>query len=241
MAELELKNISVSYKDKKVSILAVDNVSCKFLDGTITVILGASGCGKTTLLRTIIGLLPYNGDIYLDDLNIANISIQDRNFAYVNQNIGLQPHLTIFDNIAYPLRIKGVDKKIIVEKVNDVAEKLGIKACLTRKPKHISIGQAQRVAIARALIKQASVYFFDEPFSNLDLQRRVEGRKLLKEFKETFNITMVYVTHSIQEALSLGDNIIVMDEGHIVFEGTPEKLLESDIPEVKGLVEAENE
>ena len=151
MSEIVVNNISVTYNlDKKRTVKAINDCSAVFKDGEFNVIIGASGCGKSTLLKTLLGLLPFDGDITLDGVDIYDYSIGERNFAYVSQDIVLQPHVTIFDNIAYPLRIRGMDKKTIVDKVNEIAKDLNISECLTRKPKQISLGQAQRVAIARA-------------------------------------------------------------------------------------------
>ena len=239
MSEIIVNNISVTYNlDKKRTVKAIDNCSAVFKDGEFNVIIGASGCGKSTLLKTLLGLLPFDGDITIDGVDIYDYSIGERNFAYVSQDIVLQPHVTIFDNIAYPLRIRGVDKKTIVEKVNEIAADLHIKECLTRKPKQISLGQAQRVAIARALIKNATFYFFDEPFSNLDQANRDNGRILLLKTIQKYHASVIYVTHSIDEATSIADKIFVMDSGKIIFVGTPEEVVACQIPEVKKLIDA---
>ena len=180
MSEIVVKNLVVKYElNKKQEATAIDHINAVFSDGEFNVIIGPSGCGKTTLLKTLLGLLDFEGDITLDGVDINDYSIGERNFAYVSQDIVLQPHVTIFDNIAYPLKIRGIDKNTIIEKVNEIAKELKIEECLTRKPRHISIGQAQRVAIARALVKNANVYFFDEPFSNLDKNTRDSCRFLL--------------------------------------------------------------
>lgn len=241
MPEISLKNLVVSYSlPKKKVFKAVDGLNATFKDGEFSIIIGASGCGKSTLLKSLLGLIPYQGEARLDGVNLYDYTIGERNFAYVSQEIVLQPHVTIFDNIAYPLKIRGVDKKTIVEKVFALAKDLNIEQCLSRKPKHISLGQAQRVAIARALIKNASFYFFDEPFSNLDQTNRDEGRKLITETVKKYHASAIYVTHSIKEATAMGDKIFVMDKGKFIFEGTPFELVKSSMPEIASLVKADD-
>jgi multiple sugar transport system ATP-binding protein len=240
MSEIVVKNLKVTYQlNKKQTVDAIKNLNAIFEDGKFNVIIGFSGCGKSTLLKTLLGLLPFEGEISLDGVDINDYSIGERNFAYVSQDIVLQPHVTIFDNIAYPLRIRGMEKSLIVEKVNELAKELKISECLSRKPKHISIGQAQRAAIARALVKNASFYFFDEPFSNLDQENRDSGRFLLLEIMRKYHSSVIYVTHSIREATALADKIYVMDDGHFIFSGTPEELYECDDDRVKSLIEAD--
>ena len=237
MSEIVVNNLSVTLKNKKTTVKAIDGLSLTFKDGDFSVIIGPSGCGKTTLLRTLLGLIPYEGDITLDGVDIYDYDIGERNFAYVSQDIVLQPHATVFENIAYPLRIRGMEKSVIVDKVNELANELHISECLSRKPRHISIGQAQRTAIARALIKNATFYFFDEPFSNLDQVGRNEGKHLLLETIRKYHASVVYVTHSIQEATSLADHIFVMDEGKIIFSGSSEELYKSEHPTIKALIQ----
>ena len=220
---------------------AIDHLNAVFSDGDFNVIIGVSGCGKSTLLKTLLGLLLFEGDITLDGVDINDYSIGERNFAYVSQDIVLQPQITIFDNIAYPLRIRGIDKTTIIEKVTAIAKDLNIEECLSRKPRHISIGQAQRVAIARALVKNANFYFFDEPFSNLDQANRDSGRFLLLDIIRKYRASAIYVTHSIREATALADQIYVMNEGKIIFAGHPEDLYKEDNPVIKGLIEADKD
>ena len=239
MSEIVVNNISVTYQlDKKRTVNAIKNCSAIFKDGEFNVVIGPSGCGKTTLLKALLGLIPFEGDVTLDGVDIYDYSTGERNFAYVSQDIVLQPHVTVFDNIAYPLKIRGMDKKTIVEKVNEIAADLNISECLSRKPKQISLGQAQRVAIARALIKNANFYFFDEPFSNLDQANRDNGRALLIKTIQKYHASVIYVTHSINEATSIANKIFVMSDGTMVFSGTPEEVLSCEIPEVKSLIDA---
>ena len=242
MSEIIVKDLIVKYElNKKQEVTAIDHLNAVFSDGEFNVIIGPSGCGKSTLLKTLLGLLPFEGDVTLDGVDINDYSIGERNFAYVSQDIVLQPHVTIFDNIAYPLRIRGIDKKTIIDKVNEIAKELKIEECLTRKPKHISIGQAQRVAIARALVKNANMYFFDEPFSNLDKTNRDNCRFLLMEIIRKYRASAIYVTHSIREATAMADRITVMNEGKIIFTGSPEDLYKVDEPVIKELIEADKD
>ena len=242
MSEIIVKDLIVKYElNKKQEVTAIDHLNAVFSDGEFNVIIGPSGCGKSTLLKTLLGLLPFEGDVTLDGVDINDYSIGERNFAYVSQDIVLQPHVTIFDNIAYPLRIRGIDKKTIIDKVNEIAKELKIEECLTRKPKHISIGQAQRVAIARALVKNANMYFFDEPFSNLDKTNRDNCRFLLMEIIRKYHASAIYVTHSIREATAMADRITVMNEGKIIFTDSPEDLYKVDNPVIKELIEADKD
>ena len=242
MSEIVVKNLSSSYKNgRKDSILALKNLSGEFLDGYINVILGPSGCGKTTLLKVLLGLKDYDGDVELDGNDILYLKPKDRNFAFVSQKIALYPKMTIFENIAFPLVIKGYDRKDIVDLVNEIAEELKISECLSRKPKHISIGQAQRAALGRALVKNAAFYFFDEPLSNIDEQNRVIEMRLIKELIKKRRASAIYVTHSLKEALFFADKIFVMDEGNFIFDGTPEEFLKSKEPKIKEIIESSDE
>jgi len=244
MSEIALNHLKVTYIDRHnksvAPFIAINDLSAIFEDG-LNVIIGPSGCGKTSLIRAILGLINYEGEITLDGSDISMYSIGERNFAYVNQNIALQPHMTIFDNIAFPLKIKGIDKVEIIKQVNEIAKDLDIEECLSRKPRHISIGQAQRAALARALVKRASFYFFGEPFSNLDVINRNEERLLVKKLMNKYGASMIYVTHNILEATSMADNIYVMDKGDIIFKGNAEELYKSSNPIVQELIRCSDE
>ena len=226
---------------KKQTVTAIKGLSAIFQDGEFNVVVGKSGCGKSTLLKALLGLIYYEGDVTLDGVDLFDYSIGERNFAYVSQGIVLQPHVTVFDNIAYPLRIRGIEKELIVQKVNELAEELDVSSCLTRKPKHISLGHAERLAIARALIKNATFYLFDEPFSNLDQASRQHGKNLLLQTMKKYHASVIYVTHSIEEATSLADKVFVMDDGKVIFSGTPEELIKSDNEIVQSLVNAKEQ
>ena len=242
MSKIIIKDLIVDYPGKKKKdphIVVLDHLSATFEDGSFNVIIGESGCGKTTLLKTIIGLLPYDGDINVDGNDFDLYTIPERNLAYVSQEFALYPHLTIFDNIAFPLKLNGASREEIIKTVNNIALELDLTHCLTRKPRHLSGGQQQRVALARAMVKSPSIYLFDEPLSNVDPLFRTEERHYIKKTIKKYGATAIYVTHDLQEAWSIADKIFVMDKGKIVLEGTPEEILSSDNPkalEIKKLM-----
>lgn len=227
MPEITIEKLAIGYIEKKFENVVLENFSATFDNGKFNVILGESGCGKTTLLKTIIGFYDYEGTIYFDGADVKNIKVQDRNLAYVDQKYALYPHLTVFDNIAFPLKLMHAGRDEIIERVTSLAKRLGIEATLTRKPKVLSGGQLQRVAIARALIKRPNLLLLDEPLSNLDPVVAADIRKLLKELAIELGITVIYVTHSFENALSVGDKIFIIRDGKAKFAGTPEELLES--------------
>ena len=222
MSNIKIENLTVKFESKKKpTVIALDNVSLDIKDATLNVIVGYSGCGKTTLLRSIAGLQEYEGYIYFDGVDGDTLSVQQRNVSMVTQNYVLYRTMTVFENIAFPLTIAGASKEEIIERVYYVAERLGIKHCLSRKPKHLSGGQQQKVALARALIKKPDIYLFDEPLSNFDAQKRSESRVLIKKIIKENNATALYVTHDFEEAMALADHLIVMADGKVVIEGEP--------------------
>lgn len=239
MPNIEIKRLRVSYFKRKEETNVIDTLSTTFNNGNFNVVLGYSGCGKSTLLRTIMGLIPYEGDIRVDGVNISNVPIQDRNFSFVSQEYVLYPNLTIFDNIAFPLKTRGTPRDEIIERVNEIAEKFDLTACLSRKPRQISGGQQQKTCLARALIKRPSVCLFDEPFSNLDQQSRSEAIYYLKKVTSELGMTVIYVTHNVSEATSLGDKIYIMNDKVIEAEMTPDELLESDNEVAQSLLKGE--
>lgn len=240
MPQITFENIYVSYSNNKNVNHVLDDLNVIFEDGKVNVILGESGCGKTTLLRLVSGgLNPSKGKIYFDDLDITNFSIRDRNIALVSQNITLYPHLNVFRNISFPLMHTVASGDEIKERVYDVAKLLHIEHLLTRKPKQISLGQAQRVAIAKAIIKRPNVFLFDEPFSNLDEPLRLELRNELKRILINLNTTTLFVTHSIKEAMAIGDFIYIMDKGKIVEKLEAKNLLEAKSDIAKELIKNE--
>ena len=242
MSKIIIRDLIVEYpgvKKKDPSTLVLNKLNAVFEDNSINVIIGKSGCGKTTLLQTIIGMLPYDGDIDVDGNDFDLYTIPERNLAYVSQDFALYPHLTVFDNIAFPLKLNGASRKEIIETVNKVAQELDLTYCLTRKPKHLSGGQQQRVALARAMVKSPSIYLFDEPLSNVDPSFRAEERHYIKSTIKKYGAVAIYVTHDLNEAWSLADKIFIMDEGKFVLEGTPEEIINSEHPaalEIKQLL-----
>ena len=227
MASIELKKVSIYYRNKKDIITAVDEISLTFYDKKINVLLGFSGCGKTSILNAISGYILFDGEIFLNGTNILDIAVQKRNISYVSQEIVLYPHLTVYDNIAYPLKLLKLSREEIDIRVRELANELDIGFLLSRKPKYLSIGQQQRVAIARAFAKKPDIILMDEPLSNLDKETSDEIRNYIRTLIRQYNSTCIYVSHNILDALNLADTIFVMNEGKLVGEFTPEEFLQS--------------
>lgn len=228
MALIELKKVSIYYRNKKDIITAVDEISLSFHDKKINVLLGFSGCGKTSILNAISGYILFDGEIFLNGTNILDIAVQKRNISYVSQEIVLYPHLTVYDNIAYPLKLLKLPREEIDIRVRELANELDIGFLLSRKPKYLSIGQQQRVAIARAFAKKPDIILMDEPLSNLDKETSDEIRNYIRTLIRQYNSTCIYVSHNILDALNLADTIFVMNEGKLVGEFTPEEFLQSN-------------
>ncbi|MGD1834137.1 MAG: ABC transporter ATP-binding protein [Nitrososphaeraceae archaeon] len=189
------------------------------------VLLGPSGCGKTTIIRCIAGLIdPTSGQIYIGDQLVNNLQPKDRDVAMVFQNYALYPHMDVFDNIAFPLKMKKISKSEIEKSVYEVSKLLGIDVLLKRKPKELSGGQMQRVALGRALVRKPKVFLMDEPLSNLDAKLRTQMRTEIKKLQKQIGITTIYITHDQVEAMSMADNIVVMDRGIIQQIGSPEEI-----------------
>ena len=236
MPLIKIKDLSTSYTIKKSDIMVLKGLNVTFESNKIHIILGSSGCGKTTLLKCLLGLADYRGDISIDDISINNVPTKERKFGYVSQEFALYPHWDLFKIIAYPLKIMGVAIDEIRERVQAIAKELDIEDILSRKPKQISIGQAQRVALARAFIKRPSVILLDEPLSNIDLEHRFIFKNYIKTLIKNYGSTAIYVTHDLKEATSLGDYIYLLDDGKIIFKDTPTGLLESLDPRVKEFI-----
>ncbi|RLD10265.1 glycerol-3-phosphate ABC transporter ATP-binding protein [candidate division KSB1 bacterium] len=213
MASVILENVSKVYDNK---VTAIKNANLKIDDTEFVVLVGPSGCGKSTLLRMIAGLEEItSGKIYIGDKVVNDISPKDRNIAMVFQNYALYPHMTVFDNMAFGLKLRKFPKDEINKRVNETAELLGIKPYLDRKPKALSGGQRQRVAVGRAIVRQPQVFLFDEPLSNLDAKLRVQMRIEINKLHKRLRTTMIYVTHDQVEAMTMGDRIVVLKDGVI--------------------------
>jgi multiple sugar transport system ATP-binding protein len=218
MANVRLKNITKRF-DQTV---AVKDINLEISDSEFVVLVGPSGCGKTTTLRMIAGLEAITeGEIYINDRLVNQLPPKDRNIAMVFQSYALYPHMRVFDNMAFGLKMRKVPKKVIKEKVRNAAELLGIERLLERKPKELSGGQKQRVALGRAIVRDPEVFLFDEPLSNLDAKLRAQMRTELKRLHARLKTTVVYVTHDQVEAMTMGDRIVVMKDGVVQQVGTP--------------------
>ncbi|BBZ75657.1 sugar ABC transporter ATP-binding protein [Mycolicibacterium anyangense] len=218
MATVTFSAVNKSYGEVGI----VHDLDLEIPDGSFTVLVGPSGCGKSTSLRMLAGLEPVtSGAIRIGDTDVTALEPKDRDIAMVFQNYALYPHLTVEQNIAFPLRAKKIAKKEARERAAAVAATLGLTAALTRKPKDLSGGQQQRVAIGRAIIREPAVFLFDEPLSNLDAKLRVETRTELLRIQRRLGITSLYVTHDQEEAMTLSDRMVVMSEGRIAQQGAP--------------------
>ena len=225
---LEMSKVKVINLVKKFDkTVAVDGVSFDVKDGEFIVLLGPSGCGKTTTLRCIAGLeTPDEGEIYIDDKMVNDLPPKDRDIAMVFQSYALYPHMTVYGNLAFPLKMRKLPKEEIDKKVKEVAKLLRIEELLDRKPKQLSGGQQQRVALGRALVRTPKVFLMDEPLSNLDAKLRVYMRAELKKLQRDLKITTIYVTHDQAEAMAMADRIAVMNKGKILQYSEPHHVYE---------------
>src|SRR5450432_921954 len=225
MAEVTLEHISKTYTGDKrhpAGSKAIDDISFTVHDKEFMVIVGPSGCGKSTLLRMIAGLEEISdGTLRINDKKINDLSPRDRDISMVFQNYALYPHMTVYDNLAFGLRLRHVSKSDIKKQVLQTAELLEIGDELYRKPKTLSGGQRQRVAIGRAIIRRPKVFLFDEPLSNLDAKLRSQMRIELQKLHREINATMIYVTHDQTEAMTLGNRIAVLNKGKLMQLDTP--------------------
>lgn len=220
MSSVILKNLVKSYDGKKNII---DNINLEIKDKEFIVLVGSSGCGKSTILRLISGLEDItSGEILIDDKVVNNVHPKDRDIAFVFQSYALYPHMSVYDNIAFGLKMRKYDKKTIDAKVREVADSLNLTELLNRKPKQLSGGQRQRVALGRAIVRNPKVFLMDEPLSNLDANLRVHMRSEIKRLHQKLKTTFIYVTHDQTEALTMGDRIVVLDKGKIQQADTPE-------------------
>jgi multiple sugar transport system ATP-binding protein len=221
LTEIKIKGLTKEFG----KTVAVENLSLIIKDREFVVFLGPSGCGKTTTLRCISGLeRQTEGDIYIGGALVNDLLPRERDIAMVFQSYALYPHMRIYDNIAFPLKIKKVPKQETNKRVKEVASLLKIKELLNRKPKELSGGQQQRVALGRAIIREPKVFLMDEPLSNLDAKLRIYMRVELKKLQEDLKITTVYVTHDQVEAMTLADRIAFLNEGKLLQYSTPDEI-----------------
>lgn len=222
MSGVKLKNLVKSYDGKKNII---DNITLDINDKEFIVLVGSSGCGKSTILRLISGLEDItSGDILIDNKIVNNIHPKDRDIAFVFQSYALYPHMSVYDNIAFGLKMRKFDKNTIDKKVKEAANILNLNEFLDRKPKQLSGGQRQRVALGRAIVRNPKVFLMDEPLSNLDANLRVHMRAEIKRLHKRLGTTFIYVTHDQTEALTMGDRIVVLDKGRIQQVASPEEI-----------------
>ena len=227
MAKLTLNNISKTYGRNN---MAVKDFSLEIKDGEFVVLVGPSGCGKTTVLRMIAGLETIDsGELLLDGTSICDMPSQKRDIAMVFQNYALYPTMTVFDNIAFPLKMQRIGKEEIQHRVETVAETLEITELLHRKPGQLSGGEKQRVAMGRAMIREPKLFLMDEPLSNLDAKLRISLRGKIAELHSRLQTTTIYVTHDQAEAMTLADKLVVMRDGKIEQVGTPAEIYDRPV------------
>ncbi len=227
MASVKLTDVKKVYDN---NVTAVHDFNLEIKDKEFVVFVGPSGCGKSTTLRMVAGLEDISGGtIEIDGVVVNDLQPKDRNIAMVFQNYALYPHMTVYDNIAFSLRLQKVPEDEIYEKVTNAAAVLGITQYLTRKPKALSGGQRQRVAIGRAMVRNSKVFLMDEPLSNLDAKLRNQMRAEIILLRKKLDTTFIYVTHDQTEAMTLGDRIVIMRDGFIEQVGTPQEVFETPV------------
>lgn len=213
MASVRLENVKKVYEG---GVVGVHSVTLDIHDKEFVVLVGPSGCGKSTTLRMIAGLEEVSeGTIYIGEQRVNDVPPKDRDIAMVFQNYALYPHMTVYENMAFGLKLRKFPKTEIDARVREAAEVLGIEAYLDRKPKALSGGERQRVAVGRAIVRKPKVFLFDEPLSNLDAKLRVQMRTEISKLHQRLGTTMVYVTHDQTEAMTMGDRIVLMKDGHV--------------------------
>ncbi len=227
MASIEMRNIVKQYGD---GFPAVNDVSLDIADGEFMILVGPSGCGKSTLLRMIVGLEDItSGDMVIGGKRVNDLAPRERNLSMVFQNYALYPHMTVFENIAFPLRLSKTPDDEVRRRVNEASDVLELKEHLERKPANLSGGQRQRVAMGRAIVRQAEAFLFDEPLSNLDAKLRGQMRTEISRLQRRLGITTVYVTHDQTEAMTLGDRVCVLRKGKIQQVASPRELYEQPV------------
>ena len=227
MANVSLQHISKIYPG---GVKAVDDFNLEIADKEFIVLVGPSGCGKSTTLRMVAGLEEISGgELYIDGRLVNEVAPKDRDIAMVFQNYALYPHMTVYDNLAFALKLRKEKKDVIDKKVREVAEILDITQYLKRKPKALSGGQRQRVAIGRAMVRDPKVFLMDEPLSNLDAKLRNQMRAEIIKLRSRINTTFMYVTHDQTEAMTLGDRIVIMKDGYVNQIGTPQEVFNKPV------------
>ena len=222
MSNVILKNVKKTYDNNKV---VINSVNLEIKDKEFIVLVGSSGCGKSTLLRMIAGLENItDGEIFIGDKKVNDVPPKDRDIAFVFQSYALYPHMTVRENIAFGLKMRKVPKAEIEKKVQDAAQILNLTEYLDRKPKQLSGGQRQRVALGRAIVRNPKVFLMDEPLSNLDAKLRVQMRSEIKKLHEKLQTTFIYVTHDQTEALTMGDRIVLLNNGDIQQVDSPDEV-----------------
>ncbi len=222
MATVTLDRVRKIYRTRKREVRAVDDVSLSAADQEFVVLVGPSGCGKTTTLRLVAGLEQLDGgEIRIGDRVVNDVAPKDRDIAMVFQNYALYPHMTVAANLGFGLKMRRVAKAEIRRRVGEVAEMLGLTDLLDSKPAALSGGERQRVAVGRAIVRRPQVFLFDEPLSNLDAKLRVRMRTELKSMHQEMRDTIIYVTHDQEEAMTLGDQLVIMNEGRVQQSGAP--------------------
>ena len=222
MAELSLKGI---YKRYNGGVTAVSDFNLEIEDKEFVILVGPSGCGKSTTLRMIAGLEEISeGELYIDGVLMNEVHPKDRDLAMVFQNYALYPHMTVFENMAFALKLRKMPKEEIERRVNEAAKILGIEHLLDRKPKALSGGQRQRVALGRAIVREPKVFLMDEPLSNLDAKLRVQMRTEISKLHQRLQTTFIYVTHDQTEAMTMGTRIVVMKDGFVQQVASPQVL-----------------
>jgi sn-glycerol 3-phosphate transport system ATP-binding protein len=226
MGAISLRNVEKTYAPgSKAAVKVIHGVNAEITDGEFIVIVGPSGCGKSTLLRMVAGLEEITGgEIAIGSRVVNQLEPSDRDIAMVFQNYALYPHMSVYDNMAYGLKIKKVPKSEIDERVAKAAKILELSSLLERKPRQLSGGQRQRVAMGRAIVRQPAVFLFDEPLSNLDAKLRAQTRLEIQKLHAELGITSLFVTHDQVEAMTLGQRLVVMNTGRIEQFGTPEEV-----------------
>ena len=223
MSTLEISGVSKNFGTTKV----LETVDLRLDDGEMLVIVGASGSGKSTLLRMVAGLeQPTTGRMILDGRDITGVDPSQRDIAMVFQNYALYPHMTVFDNMAYALRIRGLSRAEIRQRVEEAAAQLELGTLLARKPRQLSGGQRQRVAMGRAIVREPKLFLFDEPLSNLDAKLRVQMRGEIRRLQQRLRVTSLYVTHDQVEAMTLGDRLLLLHQGRAAQLATPMEVFE---------------